>query len=118
MSDRIVLSGLEFHAKHGVFPAERELGARFVVDVELFLPMDASDELSHTVNYATVYEHVRRVITETSVQLIETLAVQLAEGILAEHLPLQRVKVRVHKPWAPLPGVFSDVMVEAERARS
>lgn len=117
MSDCIVLTGLEFYGRHGVFAAERELGARFLVDVELFLPMNASDELDRTVNYASVYEMVRRVMTETSVNLIETLAVELAEGILAEHPPLRRVKVRVHKPWAPLPGVFADVMVEAERAR-
>ena len=39
VEDRIVLSGLEFHGFHGVFPIEEQLGARFIVDVEMFLPL-------------------------------------------------------------------------------
>ena len=33
---KIVLQGLVFYAYHGVFEEEARLGARFVVDVELF----------------------------------------------------------------------------------
>ena len=49
--DKIVLSGLEFYARHGVFDEENTLGARFVVDVELFLPLPETDVLSETVDY-------------------------------------------------------------------
>ena len=33
--DRIILDGMVFYGYHGVNQAERELGQRFVVDVEL-----------------------------------------------------------------------------------
>ena len=33
--DRILLKGLKFHGYHGVFNAEKELGQKFVVDLEL-----------------------------------------------------------------------------------
>jgi hypothetical protein len=37
--DRIILEGMVFHGRHGVLPAERELGQPFVVDVELRLDL-------------------------------------------------------------------------------
>ncbi|HEY8590998.1 MAG TPA: dihydroneopterin aldolase, partial [Naasia sp.] len=37
--DRIRLTGLRVHGRHGVFPAERELGQVFVVDLELVLDL-------------------------------------------------------------------------------
>ena len=33
MMDRVSLSGIDVYAHHGVHPAERELGQRFVIDV-------------------------------------------------------------------------------------
>jgi dihydroneopterin aldolase len=116
--DRIVLAGLEFHAHHGVFTAEGELGARFVVDVELFLPLSAADDLAATVDYSAVYALVRARVTEERFALIEALAVDLATRILAAQPLLRRVLVRVHKPHAPLPGVVRDVFAEVTRERT
>jgi dihydroneopterin aldolase len=51
-SDRIELRGLRARGRHGVLPAERELGQEFVVDVVLGLdtrPAAAGDDLSRTV---------------------------------------------------------------------
>lgn len=116
--DRIVLAGLEFHAHHGVFAAEGELGARFVVDVELFLPLSRTDDLAATVDYGAVYALVRARVTGERFALIEALAFDIATRLLAAHPPLRRVLVRVHKPHAPLPGVFRDVFAEVVRERS
>ena len=60
-SDRVLLSGLLFHANHGVLPAERDLGQKFRVDVTLDVDTrDAgcTDDLTRTVDYAAVYECV------------------------------------------------------------
>ncbi len=118
MSDRIVLSGMEFHAFHGVFPEEARLGARFSVDVELSLPFNGSDGLEGTIDYSRVHEFVQEVVTGTRFSVLEALAVRLAEGLLEEQEPAQAVTVRVHKPHAPLPGVVRDVFVEVTRQRS
>lgn len=85
--DRIVLAGLEFHAHHGVFAAEGELGARFVVDVELFLPLSRTDDLAATVDYGAVYALVRARVTGERFALIEALAVDIATRLLAAHPP-------------------------------
>lgn len=115
--DRIVLEGLEFHGFHGVFPEEATFGARFVVDVELRVPLAGDDELAATVDYSAVYEMVREEVTERRFRLIEALAHAIARRILSDAAGVDEVVVRVHKPHAPLPGVLRDVFVEITRSR-
>lgn len=115
--DRIVLEGLEFHGYHGVFDEERVFGARFVVDLEMGLDLPEDDDLRRTVDYSRVYALVQREVTERRYRLIEALAAQIAEQLLASEDLVERVVVRVHKPHAPLPGVLRDVFVEVVRTR-
>jgi dihydroneopterin aldolase len=116
--DKIVLTGMEFFARHGVFDEEATLGARFIVDVELYLDLrEVGADLKRTVNYAVVYDLVRREVTETRQRLIEALAGEIAAKLLAFNVRLAEVVVRVHKPHAPLPGVVRDVYAEVRRRR-
>ncbi|CAA9585292.1 MAG: Dihydroneopterin aldolase [uncultured Truepera sp.] len=115
--DKIVLEGLEFHARHGVFEAESAFGSRFVVDVEFYVRITGTDTLSETVDYSAVYDLVRARVTETRFSLIEALAHSLAEALLRAQPSAAVVVVRVHKPHAPLPGVFRDVYAEVRRDR-
>ncbi len=55
--DRILLEGMLFSGHHGTLPAERELGQRFAVDVELRCDLRAAgstDDLAQTVDYGAV----------------------------------------------------------------
>lgn len=115
--DKIVLAGLEFYAHHGVFDEENTLGARFVVDVELALPLPETDVLSQTVDYGTVYNLVQHVMQGKRYGLIEALAHHLAAQLLNAEPLVQVVTVRVHKPHAPLPGIVRDVHVEVTHHR-
>lgn len=116
--DRIVLSGMEFFAYHGVYDEEGTLGARFSVDVELGLPLTTTDNIRATVDYGRVYALVKEAVTDTRFKLIEALAATICERLLAaEELAVEAV-VRVHKPNAPLPGIVRDVFVEVRRSRS
>ncbi|SEJ92194.1 dihydroneopterin aldolase [Deinococcus reticulitermitis] len=114
----VALRGLEFHAFHGVYGAEAELGARFTVDAELHYPFAGRpDDLDATVNYAAAYAAIREEVTERRHLLIETLADRIGRRLLSDFPPLTRVRVRVHKPFAPLPGIFQDVYAELELGR-
>ncbi|MVN88092.1 dihydroneopterin aldolase [Deinococcus sp. HMF7620] len=118
-TSRVVLQGLEFHAHHGVYTPEATLGARFVVDAELHYPfVDLSDELGEAVNYAEVYAAIAAEVTETRRQLIEVLAHRIARRVLSAQPKLLAITVRVHKPFAPLPGVFRDVYAELTLTRA
>lgn len=110
---RVVLEGLEFYAKHGVYESEAALGSRFVVDAELYYPfVGLPDDLEEAVSYAKVFEFIHEEVVDKRHQLIEVVADRVARRILREEPKLEKVIVRVHKPFAPLPGVFRDVFAE------
>ena len=118
--DRIVITGMEFYGYHGCLPAEREKGQRFYIDVELFLELrqaGKSDELRDTVNYAEVFEEIRRVVEGPPKQLIEAVAEAAAERVLTNFHMVDRIVLTVHKPGAPISGKFRDVSVTIERVR-
>ena len=115
----IALLGLEFYGRHGVMPEEGRLGARFVVDLWLSVPFEGKgDRLEETVDYAAVYALVEEAVRHRRFYLIEALADHLAEELLKAFPRLQAVRVRVHKPHAPIPGVFRDLCCESRKSRS
>ena len=118
--DRIFLRGMRFMACHGVLPHEREVPQPFEVDVEMGLDLRAageSDDLGDTVNYAKVYDVVSTVLTVTRKYLIEAIAEEIADDLLRDFDSLRWVRVTVHKPAAPIDGMFSDVGVTILRRR-
>lgn len=117
--DKIILEGMEFYGYHGTTPEERSLGQRFILDVELFLDLQnagISDDISQTVNYASVFETVQAIVCGPPCQLIETLAESVARTLL-EQFPISEIMVRVKKPQAPVPGFFTWVAVEITRRK-
>lgn len=119
--DKIVLEGMVFYGYHGVNQAERELGQRFVVDLELSRDLaeaGLSDDLDKTVNYASVFKAAREIVEGPPANLIETVAERLARAIL-DRFPVESVRVKVRKPWAPVKGsVLGSVAVEIHRSRT
>lgn len=119
--DTIALRGLRIRGFHGVFEHERREGQDFVTDVLLHLdagPAGASDDLTRTANYAEVAATVERIVAGEAVDLIETVAVRVAEAVLQEQPVAAAVEVTVHKPQAPIPADFVDVSVTVRRSRS
>jgi len=99
--DRIILEGMVFHGRHGILPAERELGQPFVVDVELRLdlwPAGLSDDLAKTVDYGEVHRLAKQVVEGEPAGLTETVAERIANATLEEHPLVEVVRVKVKKP--------------------
>ncbi len=119
MPDRVSLRGLKVWGYHGVFDHERADGQDFLVDVVLCFDTRAaahSDDLTDTVNYAAVAQSVTSIVGGEPVNLIETLAARIAEACLADPR-VESVEVSVHKPHAPIPLPFDDVVVSIRRTR-
>ncbi len=114
---RVALHGLTFFGRHGVFEAERELGARFLVDVVMDVDFEGVDRIEATVNYGSVFNEVKGLVEGEPFALIESLADAIADRLMALDRRVHTVTVVVHKPEAPLPGVFEDVTVEVSRHR-
>lgn len=118
--DHITLTGLRVHAHHGVFDFEREAGQEFVTDVTAWLDFAAAasgDELAATVHYGELAVAVVDAVKRDPVDLIETLAERIASVVLG-FSAVQRTRVTVHKPNAPIEVPFDDVSVTIERGRT
>lgn len=119
--DKILMKGMAFYGNHGVFPAENQLGQRFYVDVELYMPLDRpghSDHLEHTVNYAEVHELIKRIVEQQTFKLIEALAERIASEVLRTYTSINEITVRVLKPHPPVAIHFDGVTVEIHRKRA
>jgi dihydroneopterin aldolase/2-amino-4-hydroxy-6-hydroxymethyldihydropteridine diphosphokinase len=117
MTDTIRLQGLRVRGRHGVLPAEQELGQLFVVDLTLALDLSAaaaSDDVRDTVHYGELAERVAAIVGGEPVQLLERLAARIAAAVL-EDRRVDTVEVTVHKPAAPIPVAFDDVSVTLRR---
>lgn len=118
-ADRLVLEGMEFFGHHGDLEAERELGSRIYVDVEIGLDLSIageSDRLDDTLDYVRCFELVRNVVERAQHRLLEAVAARIADALLGEP-QAQRVCVRVAKQ-PPIPGGIERVAVVVERARA
>lgn len=115
--DKILVQGIQFFGRHGVSPAEREVGQRFLVDVELGMDLarpGASDRLQDTVSYVAVHDLVVEIGRGEPMTLLEGLAERIAGALLGRFGP-REVKVRVRKPAPPIDGVMEWVGVEITR---
>jgi dihydroneopterin aldolase len=120
VTDRIVLAGLAFMARHGVHEHEKTTPQRFEVDVELELdlgPAGRSDDLTATVDYGAVATSVRAVLEGPPADLIETLAERIAAQLLEQFVAVDAVVVRVRKPDVRLAAPLAYASVEIRRTR-
>ncbi len=116
-TDKIILSGLVFHAYHGCHAAEAALGQKFVVDVEASCDLSEAgrtDDLTKTIDYGKIYEDVKNVVTGKRYNLIEAVAEDVAQTILKKYA-VSQVRVRVKKPQVPMAGVLEYAGVEIVR---
>jgi dihydroneopterin aldolase len=111
---QVELRGLSIYTHHGVSEAEREIGQRLVVDIDLEVPdCDAvlTDRLEDTVDYSAVADLVAATATERSYRTLERLCRVIGERIL-ERFACPTVRVRAAKPEPPMSVPLEEVAVE------
>jgi len=116
----INIHNAQFFAYHGVYSQEQYLGGKFAVDVEIkgdFARSGATDDVADTVNYAEVYEIVKKVMTEKRYNLIERAAQEIVDLVLAGFASVVSVRVAVRKINPPIGGVVDSVEVIFEGSR-
>ena len=119
MSDTITITGLRLTGYHGVFDHEKRDGQEFIVDLSIELdlsPAGSSDDLHNTLDYSVIVDEVAQRVTGESVDLIETLAHDIAQLVLTHPQPTA-VTVTVHKPQAPVGHPVGDIAVSIRRER-
>lgn len=117
--DKVRLHGIVLFAHLGVHEAERQVGQKIKIDVELGTDLDEaarSDHLQQTIDYEKVYRLVEETVAQSQCRLLEALARTLIDRLLAG-FPADEVTVRVQKPNVPFQGTMSAVEVELTRRR-
>jgi dihydroneopterin aldolase len=98
MSDRILIKSLEVYACIGVPAAERAKPQR--LEIDLLLETDfrgIGDDVSRTTDYAVVAEWVQSECARSGCRLIETLAENLADGLLRGFPLVQGIELEIRK---------------------
>jgi dihydroneopterin aldolase len=118
VTDRIRLTGLSLFAHVGVSRAERDHGQKLGFTLELVGDLAAgaaSDSLRKTIDYERVYRLLEETVERSRKRLLEALALEVAEALLAA-FPLREVVVLVRKKNVPFAGDDSAAEVEIRRA--
>jgi len=113
----IRLEDIVVRAYHGVLPEERTQGNWFVVNVTLTtpaMPAIQTDRLEDTLDYAQVYQVVKREMAQPS-QLLEHVAGRIVRALM-DTFPGVGVSVQVRKQHPPVGGdvAWSSVEVCSE----
>ena len=100
--DKIFLNELKVDTVIGIWDWERKIRQTVVIDLEMSADIAkaaATDQVEDTLNYKSVAKRVQSFVSESSFQLVETLAERIAQ-IVREEFDVAWVKVRVNKPGA------------------
>jgi dihydroneopterin aldolase len=120
MSDQILVSGLRVMAPVGVLEEERArpqpLSIDCALDVDLAVA-GASDDLEDTVNYAEVALLADQLARARHHELLESLADEIASGILGLDDRIEGVEVVVTKLRPPIGLDLATVGVRRARRR-
>lgn len=117
--DKIRLNNMRFYARHGEYDFEREVGQLLDVDVELTLNLEMpcrTDNLKDTLDFNVIHSEVAAVVSNSSFNLLETLAEAISQRLL-DLKPDAKVRVVVRKPRPPIPGIMDSAEVEVTRTR-
>jgi 7,8-dihydroneopterin aldolase/epimerase/oxygenase len=119
MSDRIELSQIRAYGYTGFLPEEQVLGQWFEVDLVIDVDLataGATDDLTQTLDYRGAIAATKQVIQTAKFALVERLAAEIANQILAFERVTQ-VRVRLHKPAAPIPDFGGKITIDITRQR-
>lgn len=106
MTTKIELRRMTFYAYHGVAPQETRVGNTFIVDLILTAPLENavwSDDLSDTINYATVYETVKAEMAIPS-RLLEHAAGRILKALKERFPQITEVELVLSKLNPPFGG--------------
>ena len=99
-----MLNDLRFYAYHGVLPQERRVGGDYSVTLRIEADLSeavASDDVALTLNYAELYEVVKREMLIPS-RLLEHVAGRIAKSVIDTFPQAQSIALKVVKLNPPL----------------
>jgi dihydroneopterin aldolase len=118
--DSIQLTGIRSYGYTGYLEEEQVLGQWFEVDVTIWTDLSKagkSDKIEDTHDYRTTIALVQNLVKSSEFLLIERLADAIAQAILEQPL-VEKVKVNLSKPAAPIPDFGGKITLEITRTKN
>jgi len=106
MKATVEICGMEFFARHGCLPEEREKGNTFLVDVSCTMDLPKaceSDRIEDTLDCRKIYDIVAAQMQEPS-NLLENVCWRIRKAILETFPEVEKCEVGVSKKNPPLSG--------------
>jgi len=116
MTQNINIEGIKLYAYHGCLEEEARVGGHYIVDVYMttdFSEAAATDDLTKTIDYCTVYEICKKQMAVRS-KLIEQVAQRIYNNLWEEFDELISLRVKVTKLTPPMNGDVERVSVEIQ----
>jgi len=112
--DRVFIEDLRIQTVIGVFDWEREIKQTVSLDLEMAFDIDAaarSDDIADTLDYKAVSKRLIQFVELSEYQLVEALAEQCAQIVLAE-FPVDWLRLKLSKPGAVRGSSAVGVLIE------
>lgn len=115
--DKIRIMNLKILGRHGVYDFEKDQDQLFELDVEMHKKLcgaGMSDKLEDTVNYDEVVVLITTIFADKNYDLIEAVGESICSRLLSEY-PIEKVILKIRKPYAPIAANLDTVEVELIR---
>jgi FolB domain-containing protein len=117
MKSHIIIENIESKCIIGINPNERIKKQKVIIGVKLFFPIfpnSNDDDIKNTVNYSSIAKEIKKFVSNSRFNLIETLALKTAEIILQNGL-INEVQVKLKKPEAMEVNEMVSVVVNLKK---
>ena len=116
--DSIQVNGIRAYGYVGYLAEERVLGQWFEVDLTLWVDLSTagkSDDINDTLDYRSAIAIVKEQITTAKFDLVEKLISAIADHLLKLD-KVERVRVKLSKPAAPIPDFSGRITLDITRS--
>jgi 7,8-dihydroneopterin aldolase/epimerase/oxygenase len=108
----ISIHNASFYSHHGLFTEEKIIGGEFEVNLTVtYLPeQSVIEKIEETINYATLYEIVKKRMAKAT-PLLETIAMELHQEIVHLFPLVKHITVIIEKKNPPISNFIGSTMV-------
>ncbi|ALB29374.1 dihydroneopterin aldolase [Companilactobacillus heilongjiangensis] len=110
----IKINNMKFHSHIGKYAEEKKMGQNLEIDLRVEMnKFVVTDKIEDTISYSQFYEIISEIVSNSRVDLIETLAQKIIFEIKkVDEKKIIDVIVNVRKLSVPIDGIFDNVEVE------
>jgi dihydroneopterin aldolase len=111
--DYLLLSNISFFAFHGVNEQETKVGNTFTIDLKIggdFKSACASDNIEDAINYAEIYQTVKKVM-DIPCKLLEHLAEEICIALKKDFTQIESIEIKVTKINPPIVGQMDSASI-------